>query len=939
MFKRSKISTGVLLAFGGIAALPQAMAQDAPQRVEVTGSNIKRTDSETASPVTVITRKEIESSGKQTISDVIRSLPIDNNGSVPTAFSNGFAHGGSGVSLRGLTVNSTLVLLNGRRLAPYGLADDGQRTFVDLSSIPLEAVERVEIVKDGASAIYGSDAIAGVVNIILRNQYKGLVVNGSVGQSRYGDGTTTRASVAGGFGSLEDQKFNAMFVLEAAKINGIDAPDRAGRGGLGAPDLSPYGYAWNVGSIRGTRITNSTSTATFPSGNGAGWVAPVSGLGAQDAVAVKDYVALPSYPAACNSSLPVPSNRDGCAWDILKYQQYQTPEEKLNLFVRGSMDFGNNVLGYAEVGYLNSKVKTKTTPTPLNGSWFDFSTGSTITNQYNTLGPTHPDNPYPGQYARLIYTPIDLGPRTTDTDNSVVRALVGVKGVFVGWDYDMGALWTKSKVDVTQNGYVRNSVFQQYLLDGTYRIGANAYLNSPAVYAALSPTLSSTATNSVTSFDVKVSRELMALPGGAMGVAAGVEYRKEKTDSPPTPYTYNGDIIGLGYSGFSSSRNVTAVYAELNAPVLKTLELSAAVRNDRYSDFGNSTTPKVGAKWTPVPQLAIRGTYAEGFRAPGPAESGQSVGGSAGYTVVTDPVRCPNGVPLPGLQLSDCKPQVLAVSTANPLVKPETAKSYSLGFILEPTKALSASVDFWRIERKDEILGADPQTVINNPSGFPVNAISRDASSAVAGFPGSGTILGVNAGYTNGPSTTVSGVDVDLRYRLALGSAGRLTTNLTWTHMTNFRRTQPDGSVAWYAGTQGPTGLSSASGTPADRGVLTFDWERGPIGFTTRINYVGAMKNVESKNDYDINGCLTVFADGSDAPAGCRIPSFTWVDVSGRWQPMKGLTVYGSIQNLFDRVAPLNRTAYYGSTRYNATYNQTGAIGRFFTLGAKYEFF
>lgn len=182
----------------------EAMAQTAPtlQRVEVTGSNIKRVDAEKATSVQVLTREDIEKAGKSSVAELLQSLAVDNQSSVPVSFSNGFAKGGAGISLRGLGASSTLVLINGRRVALYGTADDGQKFFTDLHIIPAEAGDRIELLKDGASAIYGSNAIAGVVNIILRKNYVGTTAKASFGQSRYGDGTDTKVSITHGFGDL-----------------------------------------------------------------------------------------------------------------------------------------------------------------------------------------------------------------------------------------------------------------------------------------------------------------------------------------------------------------------------------------------------------------------------------------------------------------------------------------------------------------------------------------------------------------------------------------------------------------------------------------------------------------------------------------------------------------------------------------------------------------
>ena len=241
MFRRSRVSLAAALAVGGVAMLATSgvIAQDSGQRVEVTGSRIKRVDAETASPVQIITREELDRSGKTSIQDVLRGVTSDSNGSIPTSFTNGFASGSAAISLRGLGVNSTLVLVNGRRMSTYGLADDGVRTFVDLNSIPLEAVEQVEVFKGGASAIYGADAVGGVVNIKLKKSYTGGSIGGSYGQTGKSDGQTTRAFGSVGFGNLDTDKFNVFATIEASKQKNIWAKDR---GFIGDTDLTRFGY-------------------------------------------------------------------------------------------------------------------------------------------------------------------------------------------------------------------------------------------------------------------------------------------------------------------------------------------------------------------------------------------------------------------------------------------------------------------------------------------------------------------------------------------------------------------------------------------------------------------------------------------------------------------------------------------------------------------------
>ena len=266
------LSIGTICASGLLAAAHTAQAQDAPiqgpvQRIEVTGSSIKRTDAEGAASIQILSRKDIESSGKTSIADVVRSIAADNNGSVSASFTNGFAGSASGVSLRGLSVSSTLVLINGRRTAPYGFGDDGQRSFVDLNSIPLDAVERIEVLKDGASAIYGSDAIAGVVNVILRREYQGTTARASYGQAQGGDGRDMVASVTHGFGSLANDRYNVLFNLEYGKKDEIWYRDRANRGDIGRIDLRPLGFSAQE-ALGGTgAITSNNAAGSAINGN------------------------------------------------------------------------------------------------------------------------------------------------------------------------------------------------------------------------------------------------------------------------------------------------------------------------------------------------------------------------------------------------------------------------------------------------------------------------------------------------------------------------------------------------------------------------------------------------------------------------------------------------------------------------------------------------
>lgn len=911
-FQRKRVALALALTFGvgGTAALLAGAASAADERITVTGTNIRQTDVETASPVQIITRDAIERSGLNSIADVIHTIPANNNGTVSDAFTNGFAAGASGISLRGLGVSSTLVLVNGRRMAVYGLADDGQRSFVDLDQIPLSAVERIEIVKDGASAIYGSDAIAGVVNIILRKDFQGATVNASYGQSHKNDGKTYTASATFGWGDLARDKYNVFINLDAQKADMIPIRNRPKY--IGSDDFRPLGFDDERGG---------NPFSGFGSSSLVGNVAPVDAANPQGPRGT--IISLPG----CN---PANVDPDGyCRFEYKDYIPIQPKTEKYNVFAKGTMNFNENLQGYAEFGYFKSKVDAIGTPSFSRSIWPDVRDSTVISSTLIFLPVGHPDNPFSGtnQVARLYYETGELGGRNGFFDTDTQRYLVGLKGSNWDWEWDAGALYIKSKTDSVYTGFLNYSNFLQALAGqggfGYYRIGANSGLNNPGIYGFVAPNLVSDLDTSTSSIDFKATRDLMQLPGGPLGIAVGAEYRREQLDNPGIPGTFGGEIMGLGYSAGNSTRNVTAAFVELNAPVMKNLELSAAARIDHYSDYGNSTTPKIGVRWTPVPQLLLRGTYAEGFRAPGPYENGNS--STAGFTSFVDPIRCPvTGNP------ADCGGgNVVSITGGNKDIKPEKSKSYTLGVVWEPMPGLSGTADYWKITRRDEIVQGDPQAILDNPTGFPQAVIIRDVEDPA--FPGlAGPLLAITTPYLNANQTKTDGVDLSARYRWNMKEWGSLTTEAQWTHIMHFERTLTDGTTSEYAGTHGPTALSSSAGTPKDRANLILGWERGPWNVTGIVKYVSGMDDIESKG----GDCLHPDLLGES----CRVASFTTLDLTASYEGFKNWKIYGSILNVFNKLAPFDPQAGYSNINYNYNFAQSGAIGTFFTIGARYTF-
>ena len=929
MLKKTVLAHGISLAFATAAAgfAPVAAAQDAAapvQRVEITGSSIKRAQAETASPVQVINREDLAKSGKATVAEYLQTLTADGAGSLPTGFGNGFAAGSTAISLRGLGATSTLVLLNGRRMAPFARADDGQKTFTDLSTVPMEAVERIEILKDGASSTYGADAIAGVVNIILRKDFTGTTIKAEAGESKYEDMEQAKASLTWGMGNLDDQGYNVLVNLEAYKSNEVMNKDRKDRAWIGKGDLRPWGYPlatqFAAGDIRGG-VAGATPTGAIRNPN------------------TLAYEYLPGCSSLSESVQPVPAN--GCVWHQDQFRSMQPDIEGFNLYARGTFNINADLQAYAEAGHSKRNthftlVPPTITPTvafPGNAQYptgvinYGSGAGSTM-----VLGATHPQNPY-GVPVRVRYSAFDVGPSTRYADNKFSRFVAGVKGNLAGWDFDTGITHSESELQLRYTNMLNMAVVKDALGNPAsqyfpYLLGARAGENKAGLYQAMVRTATSLSTTKLDTIDVKASRELMELPGGMLGLAVGAEYRREQVDNPSLSGTANGEI-NASYVAAAGDSKVKAVFVEVAAPIIKTVEVNAAARYDKYDAF-SSTTPKLGVKWTPSNSFALRGTYSEGFRAPGPAESG-AASRSTGTATARDPIRCPNGTPAPGASSNDCAASVAAVKIGDPNLQPETSKGYTLGMVWDPIPGLSTAIDAWQIKRENEI---NPMPY-NEAAALPT-AVRADNNLIGANgqpIPNTGTLLISNAPYRNSSYTEIKGIDFDVRYRMNLGEYGRTSFGLTWTHINSWMRAESATKKYEYAGTHGNCDTSNCAGTPKDKGSFNASWDIGSFGLSTNINHRGKMKNVQFEGDL----CASSLLGGAPAPnAECKIGSFTTVDLSGRWNVTRQLQIYASINNLFDKIAPLDPLTY-GGMSYNPM-DASGAIGRFFKLGARYSF-
>jgi len=927
------LASMALPAVAGAQSAEPAVPPAAMESITVTGSFIRRTDSETPSPVTAISAEEIAKSGNKTIADVIRSVSADNSGTLTQAFSGAMAGGASGVSLRGLSVDATLVLLDGHRMAPYPLSDDGQKPFVDVSALPLAIVERVEVLKDGASAIYGSDAIAGVVNIILKKQFQGIDLSASAGTSSHWDGGSERFSALYGFGDLGTDGRNVYFNLEVRHQDAIAQEARDSY--LKTMNLTPWGGADLRGGIASGNLPYAGTTYTVP-----GQVIPLNGALAGTAA--------PYLLPGC-----APQNFDpagGCAWDTNQYKKIQPQTGGLNLSAHWTENLGGGWQSLASANLFHSESEQYRQSNAYNVgtnlvpfAWAGSKTGTV--NQFDPattgvlLPANHPDNPfnpasayysaasafygpafssYVGQPAVFYGALTDIPPQHSIYKTNVLRFVDDVNGTIGSWDVGASIGYIADATNIRYQNYLRPSAFYAALANGSYRVGQNAYLNSPSLYAGLAPETQDTATSNLSYVSVNGSRSLLALPGGDLALATGAEARRLSNRNPGQPNGPQGDVQMDGSFFAEGSQNVYAAFAELDAPLLRTLETSAALRADHYQNTGNSLTPKVGFKWKPLQQFALRGTFSHGFRAPGIAESGNAGSGSSTGPSPVDPLRC-NASPGAPNTNQDCGgpgSTVAVLARSNPDLKPEKSHSVTLGVILEPVQNLNFTADYYRIRRDGEIISTPFAQAI------PI----RSPAPAGSAFPGQ--IVGYLTPYVNASYSLSSGIDTQAKAILPLDAYGKLTATLDVTHILESQQTV-GGNTYHYVGTVGPTGLSGSVGTPATRGSFTLDWAQGPLTVGAIYTYHSALKGVDESVGPN---CSQLSASNPH----CYVESFGYVNLYGQYEWSRHLEFTGTIANVTNRLPPLDAVTY-GGQNYNASLDQVGAIGRYMEVGFRYH--
>jgi len=899
-----------LIALIGVAtpavAQEQASASNV-QRVEITGSSIKRIAREGALPVQTITSEEIQKAGITSAEQLVSQIASNGNGAYNLSSQQGFvtsfertSNGQSNANLRGLGAANTLVLLNGRRVATHGLGGKA----VDLNSIPLAAISRVEVLKDGASAIYGTDAIGGVINFILRKDYKGVEATAFTDITEAGGGNIHRVSVLGGAGDLDTDGYNIVASLTFDRNEKLRSKDRdfASNGyqpwrGL-SPDTTGTPYA-NIASAAGTAIPASFRLPGDPQlYNRANLLAF---QGKCDSV--------PGMSPYATALWKNPGSKYACAYDYGADTVLMQPVERANFVSRGTFRIAADTTGFVEFVASNTR------------STMQFTQSQFTTANYPVGGPYYQDlSAYVPNFdrtkpIRFRWRCIECGPRTQETTADAFRLLAGLEGNIAGWDYRVGLSGAGSKADTELiDGYTVN----QKMIDALQSGKINPWLLPGQAQTAEAMALIEAAKargglfggkTRLGQLDGTISREWMQLGGGALATAFGFDLRRESYAFKPSDFSNGGAIKDAGGDPLlpKASRTIKAVYTEAILPLTREFEAQVAVRHDRYSDFGNTTNPKVALRWQPFQSFMVRASANKGFHAPEFLQlySGEIEG--LLNNAAADPELCPKNPGNPDY----CAVKFNTLSGGNKNLKPEKSESFTLGFVLSPLDWATATVDLWQIKRTDRILQLDPRDVLANYQSLPENILRGP----------DGQITHIRGGWVNSAGDETRGIDLGLAFAGKLGAA-KWNAVLDGTYIDSFKtRVFRNLSYTELVGEFGNRDFFVRW-----KHNLKFTYSRGDWSTTLTQNYTHSYKDQKP---------LGTVPAGFDP----KVKAYVLYNLSATYSGFRNLKLTAGIKNLFDTDPSFSahNVDDVGGTGWDARVGDPR--GRSFTLQATYKFF
>ena len=887
-------SVAVGLGLAGQAALAQE-ANAPMQRVEITGSAIKRIDAETAVPVTVLKMDDLKKQGVTTIEQVMSNLAISQSQQGTSQVVGASTGGAAFADLRGIGANKTLVLLNGRRLANNAFDSSAP----DLNMIPFAALDHVEVLRDGASSLYGSDAVGGVINFITKKDFQGGVATIGYDQPKQAGGVSKSINVAFGTGNLATDGWNLYGIIdhqEQKSINGLQRNYNTRYPGGLSPTTSPANY-YQAGA----------------SGN------PLGGN------------------CASGTNL-IAGDATSCQMTTSSFVDYTPKSDRTTGLLKGTLRLNaNHELGF-EYMASESKITSQIAPVPYGGLIQNRTRPDGSLNPYYpgngnftpniALSPTFNDglggaSALPG-FIHVKWRDLENGPRTDNNINKQQRLITTLEGNVAGWDYKSAFSYNENKVSENLRGYSDGGIITKGVLNGVINpfgpqdAAGTALINSAALDGNLQ-----NAKGTTTGVDFSASRELgdWLHAGRAAAVAVGAEARHEKFLSAANSVYAAKVVASTGIDPDSineGSRSVYAAYTELQVPLLATLDVTGSLRYDKYSDFGSTTNPKLSFLWKPTKAVLVRGSYSTGFRAPSLYEihSSQAYTNSATYN---DPVNCPGGTVVAGQSASaNCKQQFQVLTGGNANLNPEKSKNATLGIVIEPINNLTLGADLWAIELKNQISSLSQDDVFADPTTY-ASIYHRTAGGNLA-TDGSQCPNPLTCGYVdlrtqNLGGVKTNGVDFSAQYRFRTSGYGAYSFSLNSTYVRKYEYQNSAGGE-WHQN----VGIYSGTGP-------IFRWQN-----TANLNWTlgnwGAGLAAHHKTAY-------IDQDQEDGIEH-RVPSYSTFDTYLSYTMKKGFGVTAGVRNLTDRAPPLSLQTQTFQAGYDPRY--ADATGRTFYVRASYAF-
>ena len=913
------IRLALSLLAGSVAVINPSMAQEV-QKVEITGSSIKRIAVEGALPIQVISKEAIAKSGAVSVAELIQALPAMQGFTISAIAAGSDSGGRVSASIHGIGEAYTLVLLNGRRIAPQG---DG--STVNLNAIPMSAVERVEVLSDGASALYGSDAIAGVVNFVLKKNLKGGSLEATYNSPMTsGGGKAWNVNMSYGYGDLNVDNFNVLLAYRRDEQTQLKATDR---------EFAKSAY---VPFTKGGKnyVYDRTSAATIP----ANVAVSFNAASKLPATTFSPYLKKNgSCPERNFASL---TTAGACAFDFAATVEIVPESVRDSFFGKATYKLNKDVNLFAETVLGRYDLTARIAP---NVAPFSIPLTSAFYTE-NVLPHLTPAQAAAATRVSGNYRTYDWGTRDSQTITDTKHLVLGGEMEWNGWSMASGLTWSQNAIDEKYvGGYVLAKEFNDMLTNRSFDPFAPIGAQSEATKALIKNSLFNgsvrTASTTLKAIDFRASGEVFKLPGGAANIGLGLDYRQYRYEQKPS-LAAASDLI-YNYAAppeYDLKRNNTGLFAELLAPITKELEVTTALRYDSISAIENgvanrtmgskqsASTYKVSARYQPNKTLLFRGAYGTGFKAPDMLDIGQPL--------VLNGVTASNySCPFPSNTPDYCRPAAKAqydqFSGGNENLKPEKSKQFSIGFRVEPNASFSAGMDLWDVKITDAVKAVTEQSAFEKPLEYK-DLFTTYTQPATGDTYWAFKRLSINIGKAHN-----RGIDWDLTGRHKF-DFGTLTLSANGTYMLIADYTVP-GKANEFTSSMNAYGVDNQV-TFRNIVKLAATLENGAWSNTLTLNYRNGYTDAPATvRDLSTGANINLVANGVGDFAPIQVPSYTTLDWQGRYMLNKQLTLRAGIKNVLNRKPPLSLRASSGhQVGFDPRY--TDPMMRSLYLTANYQF-